>query len=222
MSAGPEAHPALLRNGYRFELLKLLSQWRIRIVFLACLIAPGGFVAVVGQQSSLPADTVFGRWMHETGWAGPLVALFAVSVAVVAATTSASSSGVERAKVDRSLATAYAHIYRLQTRELHRPDVTEAQLRTSASCDKGGAPVADSGPGNDWRCVVHWHIPGATVTGYAIYQLDINPDGRYVADGDGPVSVNGFFQVHTPHGDTPNPLWQFDGLVDLLDTPPKG
>lgn len=437
----------MLRNAYRFELLKLLSQWRIRIVFLACLIAPGGFVAVVGQQSSLPADTVFGRWMHETGWAGPLVilafcgswalplltslvagdvfatedrlgtwrhllvavrsprlifaakvlasvtvivglvfvlavsavvgglassgsrtlvgldghlltpgqvgtavvlawlsvlaptlafaavgllgsvifgrspmglvtpallavlldvaqllplpaavraalpsygflawrglftdpgqvtpivvgtvvglawalvgtalayllfvrrdftsavsdgsgrrtvlvgaavpliALFAVSVAVVAATTSALSSGVDRVKVDRSLATAYAHLYRLQTRELHRPDVTEAQLRTTASCDKGGALVADSGPGNDWRCVVHWHIPGATATGYAIYQLDVNPDGRYVADGDGPVSVNGFFQVHTSQGDTPNPLWQFDGLVDLLDTAPKG
>ena len=104
--------------------------------------------------------------------------------------------------------------------ELHRPDVTEQQLRTTASCDKGGSLVADHGPGNDWRCVVTWHLPGASATGSAIYQLDVTPDGRYVADGDGPQEVNGFFQVHTATGDAPNPLWQFDGLVDLL-TPPR-
>ena len=36
----------------------------------------------------------------------------------------------------------------------------------------------------------------------------ITPDGRYVADGDGPQPVNGFFQMHTATGDVPNPLWQ--------------
>jgi GNAT superfamily N-acetyltransferase len=30
------------------------------------------------------------------------------------------------------------------------------------------------------------------------------------------LSVNGFFQLHTSTGDAPNPLWQFDGSVDLL------
>ena len=81
--------------------------------------------------------------------------------------------------------------------------------------DKGGRLVEDLGPGNDWRCVVTWRLPGATATGSAIYQLDVNPDGRYIADGDGPQEVNGFFQVHTSTGDAPNPLWQFDGTVDL-------
>ncbi|MFD8549983.1 ABC transporter permease, partial [Streptomyces sp. NPDC059649] len=60
---------------YRFELLKLVSQWRIRLLVLACWIAPALFVAAVSQQSSLPVDTLFGRWMHATGWAGPLVML---------------------------------------------------------------------------------------------------------------------------------------------------
>jgi ABC-2 type transport system permease protein len=146
----------------------------------------------------------------------PLAALFAVTVAVVAGATPASGSGIGRAKVDRSLATAFAHLYRLQTAELHRPDATEAQLRTGASCDKGGSRVDDVGPGNDWRCVVTWHLPGATVTGSAVYQLDVTPDGRYVADGDGPQEVNGFFLLHIATGDVPNPLWQFDGSVDLL------
>ena len=35
----------------------------------------GLFVAAVSQQSTLPVDTLFGRWMHATGWAGPLVML---------------------------------------------------------------------------------------------------------------------------------------------------
>jgi ABC-2 type transport system permease protein len=151
-----------------------------------------------------------------TGAVLPLAALLAITVAVVAGTTSASRSGIDKVKLDRSLATAFAHLYRMQTGELHRPGVTEAQLRTSGSCDKGGSLVEDLGPGNDWRCVVTWRLPGATATGSAIYQLDVSPDGRYVADGDGPQEVNGFFQVHTSTGDAPNPLWQFDGVVDLL------
>ena len=141
---------------------------------------------------------------------------WAITVGVIAGATSASASGIDEVKLDRSLATAFAHLYRMQTGELHRPGVTEAQLRTRASCDRGGSLVEDSGPGNDWRCVVRWQLPGATATGSATYQLDVNPDGRYVADGDGPQEVNGFFQVHTSTGDAPNPLWQVDGSVDLL------
>ncbi|MET9020070.1 ABC transporter permease [Actinopolymorpha sp. NPDC004070] len=440
------ARPAPLLRGYRFELTKLLSQWRIRVLLLACWIAPAIFVAVVSQQSALPADTVFGRWMHTTGWAGslvvlafsctwalplltalvagdvfaaedrlgtwrhllvavrsparifvtkavasltvllllaaglavssivggllavgnhplvgldghtlnpadaagtvllawvcvlvpmlafaavgllgsvalgrspmgllmpallafglqlaqmlplpeavrlalpsqaflawrglftspvqtgplligltvclawaaaatalayrlflrrdftdlaydgsgrrvlgggvlPLAGLVAITVALVAAATPAGGTGIERTKLQDSLSIAYAHLYRLQTTQLHRPDVTEAQLRATASCDKGGDNVADEGPGNDWRCVVSWHLPGAAAVGTAIYQLDVAADGRYVADGDGPKEVNGFFQVRTPSGDAPNPLWQFDGNVDLLDNSPEG
>jgi ABC-2 type transport system permease protein len=434
------ARPAPVMHGYRFELVKLLSQWRIRLLLLACWIAPAAAVAVVSLQSTLPTDTVFGRWMHATGWAGslvvlgfscswalplltalvagdvfaaedrlgtwrhllvavrsprrifvakglasltvllllvaglagssiagglavvgnrplagldghllapgdaagtvllawacvlaptlafaavgllgsvalgrspmgllmpavlafalqlaqllplpvavrlalpshaflawrglftspaqagpvliglavslawaiiatalayrlflrrdftdltydgsgrrvlvagalPLAGLVALTVVVVTGATSAKGSGIEQAKLQGSLATSYAHLYRLQTRELHRPNVTEAQLQATASCDKGGSRVLDQGPGNDWRCVVSWHLPGATAVGTAIYQLDVTADGRYVADGDGPKEVNGYFQVRTPTGDAPNPLWQFDGNVDLL------
>ena len=69
------ARPVSVARGYRFELVKLVSQWRIRVLVLACWIAPALFVAAVSQQSSLPVDTLFGRWMHATGWAGPLVML---------------------------------------------------------------------------------------------------------------------------------------------------
>jgi ABC-2 type transport system permease protein len=152
----------------------------------------------------------------------PMAALLALSIAVLAVATPATGSGIEQGKLERSLATAFAHLYRVQTQQLHRPDVTEAQLQTTATCDKGGGLVANSGPGNGWRCVVTWHLPGVDAVGNATYQLDVTADGRYVADGDGPREVNGYFVVRTPTGDAPNPLWQFDGIVDLLETAPKG
>ncbi len=152
----------------------------------------------------------------------PLAALLAVTVGVIAIATPATGSGIEQGKLQRSLATVFAHLYRVQTEQLHRPAVTEAQLQTSATCDKGGGLEENSGPGNGWRCVVTWHLPGVDAVGQAIYQLDVTPDGRYVADGDGPQEVNGYFLVRTPTGDAPNPLWQVDGTVDLLATPRKG
>ncbi|MGI3786093.1 MAG: ABC transporter permease [Janthinobacterium lividum] len=151
----------------------------------------------------------------------PLAALTAGCALVVSVATPAGGTGIDAPRLERSLATSYGHLYRLQTDELHRPAVTEAQLQTTAACDKGGSLVTDEGPGTDWRCVVSWHLPGATAVGSAVYQLDVTADGRYVADGDGPTEVNGFFQVQTPYGDAPNPLWQFDGTVDLLQPPRK-
>jgi ABC-2 type transport system permease protein len=438
--APPAARRVSVARGYHFELVKLLSQWRVRLLVLACWIAPALFVAAVSKQSSLPVDTLFGRWMHATGWAGPLVTLgfsgtwalplltsviagdvfaaedrlgtwrhllvavrsprrifvakalasltvifvlvaglvcssaaagiavvgnrplvgldghllapadaagkvplawvcilaptlalaalgllgsvvlgrspmglllpavvalamqlaqllplpvavrlalpgyafiawnglftspvqlgplligiavslvwavaatalayvlfmrrdftnvtgggsgrraiaagllpmiglLALAVAVLAPTTGATGSGIEQDKVQQSVATAFAHLYRLQAKQLNRPDVTEAQLRATATCNKGGGIVAAHGPGNDWRCVVSWHLPDVAATGSAIYQLDVTANGRYVADGDGPKEVNGYFPVRTPTGDAANPLWQFDGNVELL------
>lgn len=151
----------------------------------------------------------------------PLGALTAVSALAVGLAVPAGGTGIDAPRLEASLATSYGHLYRLQTDELHRPAVTEAELASSAACDKGGSLVVDEGPGTDWRCVVTWHLPGTTAVGSAVYQLDVTPDGRYVADGDGPTEVNGFFSVQTPYGTAPNPLWQLDGTVDLLQPPRK-
>jgi ABC-2 type transport system permease protein len=150
----------------------------------------------------------------------PLAALLALTAGVLALSAPATrGSGIDQGKLQRSVATVFAHLYVVQTQQLHRPIVTEAQLRVGASCDKNGGMVEPSGPGNGWRCVVTWHVPGvANAVGQAIYQLDVTADGRYVADGDGPVQVNGYFLVRTPTGVASNPLWQFDGTVDLLAT----
>ncbi|MEE4594882.1 ABC transporter permease [Streptomyces sp. DSM 41524] len=179
------------------------------------------YVLFVRRDFTNPAHDGSGRRAITVGVL-PLVGVAAASFAVVAATTSATGSGIEQDKVQRSLATAFAHLYRMQADQLNRPAVTEARLKATAACNKGSVRVAAEGPGNDWRCVVTWHLPGVEATGQAIYQLDVTPDGRFMADGDGPKEVNGYFLVRTPDGDAPNPLWQFDGNVELLDTTPKG
>jgi ABC-2 type transport system permease protein len=154
----------------------------------------------------------------------PLLGVWVLSAGVVAAATGATGSGIDAGKLQQSLATSFAHIYPVQAEEVNQLHVTAAQLRTSATCQKGGGLEAQNGPGDDWRCTVTWHLPGVNdgAIGQAIYQLDVNANGRYVADGDGPTEVNGYYVVHAPYGDAPNPLWQFDGLVDLLSTTSKG
>jgi ABC-2 type transport system permease protein len=153
----------------------------------------------------------------------PLLGVWALSAGVVAAATGATGSGIDAGKLQQSLATSFAHIYPVQAAEVSHLHVAAAQLGARSSCVKGGGLEAQEGPGNDWRCTVTWHLPGAgDATGQAIYQLDVNANGRYVADGDGPAQLNGYYVVHTSYGDAPNPLWQFDGLVDLLSAPSKG
>ncbi|MFJ3416894.1 ABC transporter permease [Streptomyces sp. NPDC086082] len=202
------------------QLAPLLIGVAVGLVW-AALATALAYLLFVRRDFTNPAYDGSGRRALTVGLL-PLAALTALTVGAVAVATPSTGSGIGQEKVERSLATAFAHLYRMQTGQLHRPAVTEAQLRTSAACTKSDGQAAQEGPGNDWRCVVSWHLPGVAVTGTAIYQLDIGPDGRYVADGDGPKEVNGYFLVRTPAGDTPNPLWQFDGNVDLLDTTSKG
>jgi ABC-2 type transport system permease protein len=68
----------------------------------------------------------------------PLAALLAVTVAAIAGATSASGSGIDQAKLNRSLATTFAHVYRMQTEQLHR--VT----RYRAADDEGVTGPADA------------------------------------------------------------------------------
>src|SRR5258707_13624161 len=76
-AAQPRARvrPAPAWPSYRFELIKLLAQWPVRLGLLACWLGPALLVAIISQQGSLPSDTVFGRWVGQTGWLGSLVVL---------------------------------------------------------------------------------------------------------------------------------------------------
>jgi ABC-type transport system involved in multi-copper enzyme maturation, permease component len=74
----------------------------------------------------------------------PLAGLVALTAVLVTGATSAQGSGIERAKLQDSLATAYAHLYRLQTRELHRP----ASPRPSCRPPR---PATRAAPGSSTR-----------------------------------------------------------------------
>ena len=154
----------------------------------------------------------------------PLAGLFAVSaMALALAVPGTTGPGIDEHKVETALATEFANLYPVQIGEIYHQAVSKSQLGVTAVCDRGGGLISPQGPGDDWRCTVSWHVPDVSdATGAAIYQLDVNPNGRFVADGDGPKEVNGYFLVHAPYGDAPNPLWQFDGNVDLLATSTKG
>ncbi|OIV35311.1 ABC transporter permease [Mangrovactinospora gilvigrisea] len=197
-----------------FIALAVALIWTAAATFLAYLL-------FVRRDFTNAHDDGLGRRALGLGLA-PLVALLAVTCGIVALAAPSAGSGITQAKVQRATATAFAHLYRLQTAQLHRPAVTEAGLRTTAACDRSGGQVDPTGPGNDWRCVITWHLPGTTAPGTAIYQMNVTSDGRIEADGDGPKEVNGYFLVHTRNGDAPNPLWQFDGNVELLTSSPKG
>lgn len=59
----------------RVEARKLLVQPQCAIVLTLCAIAPFAFVAALRAQAGVPSDTLFGRAVHESGFAIPLVVL---------------------------------------------------------------------------------------------------------------------------------------------------
>jgi ABC-2 type transport system permease protein len=60
---------------WRVEMAKMRAQARARVMVLACLLGPVLFVLVESAQSSTPGDTLFGRWIHESGFADSLLTL---------------------------------------------------------------------------------------------------------------------------------------------------
>ena len=60
---------------WRLELAKLRGQLRVRAIALICLLAPFAVVVGLNGQSATPGDTLFGQWVHASGFAVPLVIL---------------------------------------------------------------------------------------------------------------------------------------------------
>ncbi len=64
-----------LPTAYRFELTKLAAQARARYALLGCLLAPVLVVFILDGQGRPPKDTLFGRHVHASGYAVPLLLL---------------------------------------------------------------------------------------------------------------------------------------------------
>jgi ABC-2 type transport system permease protein len=64
-----------LWRAYRVERRKLSSQLAVRLVALVCALGPFVFAAVLKVQSGSPTDTLYGIWVHSSGFALSLVLL---------------------------------------------------------------------------------------------------------------------------------------------------
>jgi ABC-2 type transport system permease protein len=60
---------------WRWELSKLAGQLRVRTAIVLCLVVPFLVVAAFKVQDAVPQDTLFGQWVHTSGFAVPLVIL---------------------------------------------------------------------------------------------------------------------------------------------------
>jgi ABC-2 type transport system permease protein len=64
-----------LTDAISWEVSKLAAQARARWTLLICLVAPILIVVVLNQQQRPPKDSLYGRFIHQSGFAVPLLVL---------------------------------------------------------------------------------------------------------------------------------------------------
>ena len=137
------------------------------------------------------------------------------AVAALAATGCSSSDNLTPDRLQTSLSRTFANLYVLQQSNLGNPPVRAAALDSRTSCQKGGTvDVSQEGPG-EWLCEITYLPSGPQYPVIAKYNVTVQTDGCYAADGDGPASVNGSPTVTGP-GSTQlnNPLALIDSCFD--------
>jgi ABC-2 type transport system permease protein len=60
---------------WRIELVKLSAQLKVRLALAACVLVPLAVILFESFQTTTPGDTLFGQWIHETGYADALFLL---------------------------------------------------------------------------------------------------------------------------------------------------
>ncbi len=73
-AASTETRPPVT-GPLRLEIAKLLGQSHILVLGWLVVGAPVALVAALAVQTGTPSDTLFGRWVHESGLALPLVVM---------------------------------------------------------------------------------------------------------------------------------------------------
>jgi hypothetical protein len=142
-----------------------------------------------------------------------LIAVVVTALAV--AVSGCGTAGITRPRLETSVARTFANLYAVQRHQLGYPRISGSKIPSKASCDKGGPATPDEGSGNTWVCTIVWQDAGPGTQATAVYSLNVQTDGCYSADGDGPPAINGQ-QTITAFDGTPfvNPLWEFDGCFD--------
>ena len=145
------------------------------------------------------------------------VALVTAAIVLLsAALTACGGSSIRPAQLQSSISATFARLYvRQQVLEGNQqPSVTGLQAR--AVCQKGTRSTEQSGAGDDWVCRITFSVTAAAPQVTALYNVDVETDGCYAADGVGPVSVNGVRTITGPGNEQRlNPLWLIDGCFDV-------
>lgn len=95
------------------------------------------------------------------------------------------SPDVSRSRVEAAFGTTFGNLY-----ATGRPGVTPSSTGASATCDRGGATVADEGAGDDWACLVSWVDPVGRLQ-QAAYGVQVRPDGCWKADAEAAAAAAG-------------------------------
>ncbi len=145
-----------------------------------------------------------------------LTALVAAGAVFPLLVAGCGSTGVTAGSLQASIGRTFANLYVLQQVDEGNPLPVASRLDSRASCQKGTPATPQAGAGNDWLCEITYLVAGPATPVIARYNLDVQSDGCYAADGDGPASVNGSRTITGPHYEqVTNPLWLIDGCFDV-------
>jgi hypothetical protein len=125
------------------------------------------------------------------------------------------STNITAMPLETSISSTFANLYILQQAEMGNPRPSLHSLRAHSGCLKGTPATAQEGSGN-WLCYITYYPSGPLYPVIAKYKVDVQTDGCYAGDGDGPASVNGSPTITGPHYvQLINPLSLVDGCFDI-------
>ncbi len=125
------------------------------------------------------------------------------------------STGLTAPRLQGSLGRTFANLYVLQQHTQGDPAPSTASLKTSTQCQKGGTLDVPQNGSGVWLCQITYLVAGPGYPVIAKYNVDVQTDGCYAADGDGPASVNGSPTITGKDGQQHvNPLSLIDGCFE--------
>ena len=126
-----------------------------------------------------------------------------------------SSTGLTAPRLQGSLDRTFANLYVLQQHTRGDPAPAAASLKASTQCQKGGTQDVPQDGSGVWLCQITYLVAGPGYPVIAKYNVNVQTDGCYAADGDGPASVNGSPTITGKDGQQHvNPLSLIDGCFD--------
>jgi hypothetical protein len=144
-----------------------------------------------------------------------LAAAAAATACVALSLSGCGSTGLTAGRLQASISHVFANLYVLQQAEQGNPRPATRSLDSKASCQKGGSPGNVQDGSGTWLCQITYLVAGPGYPVIAKYEVDVQTDGCYAADGDGPASVNGSPTITGPgYVQVNNPLFLIDGCFD--------